>query len=639
MMNAKLPFSVLASSILVLLITALSAGAVSVTTAFDDNLPDQVLLYETDFSSSAGWDLGSSGYMLSGQLGIFTDPPEGAWRGVYARFANESIVGVPVELEVAEETTTVVYFSERFGGTGEQNQTTFRLQAVGDGAMPNLGVRIGSAEAEPMLGISESVNILGEGDFLVGLPDIALSSQTFLHYRLVLHVVSATETLTVRFDQYDHGSSSWNEVGSVEIPDYRDPSRLGSSQLDRVSVLFRSAGEAVGDLAITQTAPPGPPLFATWREKHFTEAELADESISGPYADPDGDGLANLVEYALDGDPRTPDLDIAPRPGIFSGDEGDFLTLGFVPATPLPSDLQYIVETSGDLITWAEEAELFGFLFDSFEAGDGTGGTYETGSLDNKTGGFGWVPGSSWLMNGAGIGFNVNPNHYVSINRNLSNTTSSTRGARREYADPLISNYEIRICVELADLAGIDLLNPEGAPSTGGGGNITDDDYFAISPRSTAGGLGSTFHWYVEAVGGFWYAMPGSGSSYGTPLQVAPLIEGETYDLTIAFSGENTWSLKVYLQDADETYESGWLPYINPNNNTDENLARWVHFRVQNRPPEVNFDIRLHHVFIPDPSDSADAPEGLVRFRDTVSSEAEGRRFMRLRVELDEQGL
>ena len=45
----------------------------------------------------------------------------------------------------------------------------------------------------------------------------------------------------------------------------------------------------------------------TWKESHFTAGELLDALISGDGADPDGDGIANIVEYALGLDPRVPD--------------------------------------------------------------------------------------------------------------------------------------------------------------------------------------------------------------------------------------------------------------------------------------------------------------------------------------------
>ena len=46
------------------------------------------------------------------------------------------------------------------------------------------------------------------------------------------------------------------------------------------------------------------PGFEAWRVARFNRAELADGNRSGPAADPDGDGYANLLEYAQGTDPR-----------------------------------------------------------------------------------------------------------------------------------------------------------------------------------------------------------------------------------------------------------------------------------------------------------------------------------------------
>lgn len=45
--------------------------------------------------------------------------------------------------------------------------------------------------------------------------------------------------------------------------------------------------------------------FAKWQAANFSAAELADAAVSGPNADPDGDGSNNLVEHAFGSDPRT----------------------------------------------------------------------------------------------------------------------------------------------------------------------------------------------------------------------------------------------------------------------------------------------------------------------------------------------
>jgi surface-anchored protein len=45
-------------------------------------------------------------------------------------------------------------------------------------------------------------------------------------------------------------------------------------------------------------------LVAQWQADHFTGAELEDAAVSGLAADPDGDGLTNLQEFAFGMDPR-----------------------------------------------------------------------------------------------------------------------------------------------------------------------------------------------------------------------------------------------------------------------------------------------------------------------------------------------
>lgn len=46
------------------------------------------------------------------------------------------------------------------------------------------------------------------------------------------------------------------------------------------------------------------PLFDTWRLSNFSEAELNNPAIVGDDRDPDGDGLVNLLEFLMGGNPR-----------------------------------------------------------------------------------------------------------------------------------------------------------------------------------------------------------------------------------------------------------------------------------------------------------------------------------------------
>ena len=86
--------------------------------------------------------------------------------------------------------------------------------------------------------------------------------------------------------------------------------------------------------------------FSEWQAAHFTTAELADPAISGPNADPDGDGRANLIEYAFGLDPLVADQD-ASTSAI--GPNG--LTLTY-PEVVGATDLLYHLEQSPDILHW-----------------------------------------------------------------------------------------------------------------------------------------------------------------------------------------------------------------------------------------------------------------------------------------------
>jgi hypothetical protein len=84
-----------------------------------------------------------------------------------------------------------------------------------------------------------------------------------------------------------------------------------------------------------------------WRRASFTPAELADPSISGDQADPDHDGLSNLMEYALGLPPKNPTTTNRPYASVTTG----YLTLTYTRAKAA-TDVSVVVEQSNDLVTW-----------------------------------------------------------------------------------------------------------------------------------------------------------------------------------------------------------------------------------------------------------------------------------------------
>ncbi len=88
--------------------------------------------------------------------------------------------------------------------------------------------------------------------------------------------------------------------------------------------------------------------YELWTEAAMFTGESARES-----ADPDGDGVVNLLEYALGLDPDTSDgfgQSVVVSPSVEPGVEGA-LEIAFDRPDPR-DDLRYVVEVSADLITW-----------------------------------------------------------------------------------------------------------------------------------------------------------------------------------------------------------------------------------------------------------------------------------------------
>jgi hypothetical protein len=115
------------------------------------------------------------------------------------------------------------------------------------------------------------------------------------------------------------------------------------------AVVARVAGRTLHLAPYTPVALTAPSygLFkATW----FDVAQQADAALSGPEADPDGDGLPNLLAYSAGLDPwasTASSAEASPRLQLAD----DHLTLAYT-RMRAAADLDYAVEVSGDLARW-----------------------------------------------------------------------------------------------------------------------------------------------------------------------------------------------------------------------------------------------------------------------------------------------
>lgn len=109
--------------------------------------------------------------------------------------------------------------------------------------------------------------------------------------------------------------------------------------------------------------------FTTWRASNFTPLEVTNSALSGDTADPDGDGMNNLLEFAFGLAPKTASTTGSPTTAVQNISGSDYLTITYRRRAPA-LDLAYAVQTSGDLAgAWAGGAVQVG---SATANGDGT---------------------------------------------------------------------------------------------------------------------------------------------------------------------------------------------------------------------------------------------------------------------------
>jgi uncharacterized delta-60 repeat protein len=110
------------------------------------------------------------------------------------------------------------------------------------------------------------------------------------------------------------------------------------------AVATNSQGTALGADAMFATTGYD---FGAFQQQYFSSAQLADPTISGLAADPNHDGITNLMAYAFELSPFTSAVVQLPVAHITNG----YLTITYTQLHN-PLDVTYAVEVSGDLVNW-----------------------------------------------------------------------------------------------------------------------------------------------------------------------------------------------------------------------------------------------------------------------------------------------
>ncbi len=122
----------------------------------------------------------------------------------------------------------------------------------------------------------------------------------------------------------------------------------GTPTVTGTSSVTLSASNAGGTGTTLLTLNSIPASFATWKAAWFTTAQLNNPIISGDFANPSGDGICNLLDYAFNLAPTLHNSALfLPQPA----EQGGFLALTYT-VNKSAGDLVYSVEVSGDLQTW-----------------------------------------------------------------------------------------------------------------------------------------------------------------------------------------------------------------------------------------------------------------------------------------------
>ena len=92
--------------------------------------------------------------------------------------------------------------------------------------------------------------------------------------------------------------------------------------------------------------------LANWKSSHFSQAQLADASVSGDLADPDGDGLTNLMEYATGFQPLVHDASSSTWIEAEQADDGQSGIRITLRRASAADDVMTSIEASFNLTAW-----------------------------------------------------------------------------------------------------------------------------------------------------------------------------------------------------------------------------------------------------------------------------------------------
>jgi len=140
-----------------------------------------------------------------------------------------------------------------------------------------------------------------------------------------------------------HGSFTLNADGGFSYTP-----TAGFSGTDSATYQASDGQTTSGTATVTITVQSP---YTVWQQLYFTAAELANPAVSSDTATPAGDGIPNLMKYALNIAPKTNGVGRLPVVSVTTSGSGNYLSLKYTQVIS-DTDISYVPEASGDLKTW-----------------------------------------------------------------------------------------------------------------------------------------------------------------------------------------------------------------------------------------------------------------------------------------------
>jgi hypothetical protein len=128
-------------------------------------------------------------------------------------------------------------------------------------------------------------------------------------------------------------------------------SAVSISQSGTYTVAVSNTTGATITAPVTLTVTPAT-TFQHWQAARFTTAQLNNAAVSGATAMPAGDGIPNLLKYALNLNPFAGGQTGMPVGGMIRESGSGYMTLSYT-EVPARTDITYTVQVSGNLSTWS----------------------------------------------------------------------------------------------------------------------------------------------------------------------------------------------------------------------------------------------------------------------------------------------